>query len=1424
ILGGQAGTVSYFQDMSGITPVAVPSAFPSSGGVVWAQVIGPAPSNCPSGALAQINLTVTPPMMPTISGVPNTACSTDPPINLPTVQDGQAGSWTGAGVTGNQFNPAAAATGPNTITFTPSAAGCNIHADWVITVAVGPTPGPIVPLEICYTLAPFSATENIGAVENSLTGGSPGLSVNWFTDPGATAPLVLNPFSPATATSIGSAGFLYAQITNGTCSSITVMVPFTNEEAPTATPPPTPFEICGNPPQIFDLTTQDATILNGQSGTVSYFLDAAGNTIIPSPNIFSTSSASTTVFAQITSASPLVCPSNLVPVNLIILAPAPTPLSGVPPSICQSSPGLTLPVPQNGTVNGNWSGTGVAGNFFNPASATPGSTVTLTFTPTLGQCAAPNTIDILVEAAPTANPASLSACGTAGNATFDLTSVNNSVNGGTGNAVNWFFDIAAANPIPNPAAFNSSATTVFATVSSGGCNSAPVAVTLSIEMPPNLSPSGAPNTFCVGETVDLNTLLNNPGGASIQWFVGATSGGATSPASFPAANSGTYTALATLGNCTAEQTVNIVVSPAPSLALNGPIPVVCIGDGLDLNQILVIDQSGTGLPITWHSVNPPSAANQINPAFLNAVSGPITVFAVAGLGTACENVLPVAISPLSPPMLDATPPSAVCSGNTLNLASIVVTENGVPIGPTWHTAIPPSPANQLPTLTVTPFGPTTYFAVQNLGGPCEAFVPVPVNVVPPPDLFLADPPILCLGAILDLSTLNVIDLNGGTPIITWHTSMFPNLGNQVLNTQISPNNSINYYAVANLGGCEDILEVLVTVTPAPNLMYDDDVIICAGQNVDLGTLPITGAAGAPISFHSAFPPNPGNQLGSTVVAPAVNTTYFAFAQNQECRSTLPLEVIVQQQPDISLPMALDTCSETTILLSDLVIDNAGNDPVLAYFNGTPFGPATELANDTVLLLSDTTFYVQAGISGCIDIDSIDIQVTPQPALTVPSDTFLLCSGTDFDLVDAMVIDDNSTGTAISYFSEANNGFQEVFPGTSITINQDSIFYAIADAGNDCSDTLTLFFLVTDSPIIAQGPDTVSSCGGYLLPSIAGTNLPGTTSYFTSPMGAGNQLPAGTIIDTTIQLYIFADNGGLCIAEDSIFIDFNPVPTLSLSIGDSISCFDSTDGSIMVSVMDATGPITYDWNIDSLDGNDSPTNLGPELYELMVTDSFGCSATQASISLVAPAQMVLNCSEANPVSMVNAADGQALINIAGGTAPFTLDWMGPNMSAATETGLSNGDNTLDDLAAGNYDLTVTDANGCMSNCSFTITDPNCDLTVDPFVANVNCFETLTGLIDLNISGGTAPINVVWNEPSFGNQDSITMVEAGIYEYEITDALGCSLVGTITVLGPDAPLMLNCDSTTNATDGQADGTLSFSVSGGYEPYTYVLVQNG
>ena len=159
---------------------------------------------------------------------------------------------------------------------------------------------------------------------------------------------------------------------------------------------------------------------------------------------------------------------------------------------------------------------------------------------------------------------------------------------------------------------------------------------------------------------------------------------------------------------------------------------------------------------------------------------------------------------------------------------------------------------------------------------------------------------------------------------------------------------------------------------------------------------------------------------------------------------------------------------------------------------------------------------------------------------------------------------------------------------------------------------------------------------------------------------------------------------------------------------------------------------------------------------------------------------------------------------GGTPPYTYYW-------------SNGETTeaITGLLAGSYSLTVTDANFCTIEGTWTVNQPD-DLMVSGTVVDVLCNGGSDGSITLSVSGGTLPYAFLWND---GNTDQDrTGLTAGLYNVTVTDANSCEEFAEFTVEEPDA-LGVTAVVEDALCHTSCDGTITISVTGGIAPYTYL-----
>ena len=194
----------------------------------------------------------------------------------------------------------------------------------------------------------------------------------------------------------------------------------------------------------------------------------------------------------------------------------------------------------------------------------------------------------------------------------------------------------------------------------------------------------------------------------------------------------------------------------------------------------------------------------------------------------------------------------------------------------------------------------------------------------------------------------------------------------------------------------------------------------------------------------------------------------------------------------------------------------------------------------------------------------------------------------------------------------------------------------------------------------------------------------------------------------------------------------------------------------------TAPYSYRWSNGATTQDLSGVPAGT--YTVTITDALGCTAT-ASATITQPGALVLTTTLTSPSCCASSTGGIDL-TVSGGTAPYSYRW-------------SNGATTQDltGVGAGTYSVTVTDARGCPAGRSVTITQPTA-LRATTSSTNATC-TAADGTATVVASGGTAPYSYRWS-PGGQTTATATGLASGAYTVIITDARGCSLTASASVL--------------------------------------------
>ncbi len=214
---------------------------------------------------------------------------------------------------------------------------------------------------------------------------------------------------------------------------------------------------------------------------------------------------------------------------------------------------------------------------------------------------------------------------------------------------------------------------------------------------------------------------------------------------------------------------------------------------------------------------------------------------------------------------------------------------------------------------------------------------------------------------------------------------------------------------------------------------------------------------------------------------------------------------------------------------------------------------------------------------------------------------------------------------------------------------------------------------------------------------------------------------------------------------------------------------AADGWVKALVSGGEAPYNFKWSIASIE--DSIFGLQPDTYALTVTDARGCTKSSSANINSSACSLFSNLVFRN-ARCANEPSGLAVVGITGGVLPVALEWSHDSTLQSTRA---------ENLAVGQYSVTVTDGDGCTHAWPFTIEAP-LQLSLTNEVKHESGAGQNDGAIQVFASGGKAPYKYIWSGGSRDHQ--IANLEPGSYHLTVTDDLGCTLFDTLEVRAADA----------------------------------------
>ena len=430
-------------------------------------------------------------------------------------------------------------------------------------------------------------------------------------------------------------------------------------------------------------------------------------------------------------------------------------------------------------------------------------------------------------------------------------------------------------------------------------------------------------------------------------------------------------------------------------------------------------------------------------------------------------------------------------------------------------------------------------------------------------------------------------------------------------------------------------------------------------------------------------------------------------------------------------------------------------------------------------------------------DSLNCTANTSIAITQPAALVYTMSASD-----VTCFGDQDGTAAVATLTGGTTPFSFLWSNSSTQQNQTSLgpgtFSVTVSDSNGCSFTDSVS--VTEPPQLTlipsalNNPGCASAATGSIDIDVAG-GTPGYTYLWST--GATTQdlnaLTAGTYSIT-------ATDQNLCSVADTFTLTEPTALVLSESHGDLL-CNGDQSGIIDLTVSGGIGPYGFQWSNGPT--TEDLSGLSGGTYSVTVTDANNCQDT-LSVSLVEPTAIALSLSAYD--AACGSSNGSAAVSVSGGTPGYNFFW--PHNGSILDS--------LSGLAAGIYQVRVTDGNGCLDSANAVINNAGAAVITLDSVRQVSCNGAMDGYISTSATGGVPPFTYLWNNG--GTTPNLTNIGPGTYDLTLTAADGCQAFASVVITEPPA-----LTSTGIETDllcfGDLSGAIDLIPGGGVGPYNYL-----
>jgi gliding motility-associated-like protein len=612
------------------------------------------------------------------------------------------------------------------------------------------------------------------------------------------------------------------------------------------------------------------------------------------------------------------------------------------------------------------------------------------------------------------------------------------------------------------------------------------------------------------------------------------------------------------------------------------------------------------------------------------------------------------------------------------------------------------------------------------------------------------------------------------------------------NTQINDtaNNlcyGVNFVVITDANGCLDTNEVFIEnpdTLKLRNITIDSSCYqVCDGQ------LSVTIEGGeSPYATEWSIAGNIFNTTDTITNNDLCPGDYqLIFIDANGCDSTVIIPLIERDSFTLSPLITPEVCHNTCTGRIEVSLLDEEYPPIQYIW------PDLGLNSDSIFdLCSDTFELVVIDEESCSDTFELFVAPGDSMYFDTVAVTHNSCYGDNSGVIS---INFNGGMLPLDYDwsnSDSTSGINSLASG---------FYTVIVTDANGCS--------IDSSNIKVSQPDTffvTPSSGGDV--SCFGTSdglidvdiFGGVEPYFIS---WDHLIPDSTLIDTVPAgeyIYTIVDSN-LCTLSDTLIIEEPDALVMSDSII-NVLCKGESTGEIHITVTGGTPPYEYSLNGGAFQSQAYFDNLSAGSYSIIVKDANDCLLNSPLYNISEPLT-VLSAGLTPPNLLCFGDTGTVVLTVSGGTPNYSFLW-------------GNGETSqnLNGVVAGNYSLTIFDANDCELVETINVSSPD-EIIVSEAITDLSCFEDGTGVIDISITGGATTYVLSWSN---GETTSyINGLDADTYTLNLTDDNGCTDSYNYDVEQPDL-LELTSIVSHVACFGESNGEIDISVTGGTSPYNF------